>query len=120
MDVLSKIRSKRVQVKLDRATHANFKSQLSQHGLTMQEAFTEFARQVGNGGAYANNLLLRLIKSQVKEELASVGLKPMQRPKPSRLPELDSDQLYDLINEEETDPDRPDASPPHKGRDEAA
>ena len=115
------VRSKRIQVKLDRATHADFKAQLAQHGLSMQEAFAEFARQVGSGGLYANNLLIRMIKTQVKEELATVGLKPMAMPrtKVSRLPELDSEQLYDLINEVDEGPEGPDLSP-HRGRDEAA
>lgn len=93
------IRTKGVHVKLDRATHANFKSQLAQQGLTMQEAFEEFARLVGTGNATAHNILDRLIRAQVKEELATVGLKSTAKKRQRRLSELDPERLYDLINE---------------------
>lgn len=112
------IRTKGVHVKLDRVTHANFKSQLAQHGLSMQEAFEEFARLVGSGSPSANNLLFRLIRSQVKEELESVGLKASPQRKPRRISELDPERLYDLISEEETD--EAEVSPRTGGRDEAA
>lgn len=97
------IKTKGVHVKLDRETHANFKSQLAQHGLSMQEAFEEFARLVGSGSASANNMLLRLLKLQVKEELSTVGLNPTSQRTPRRISELDSEKLYDLISEEESD-----------------
>lgn len=112
------IRTKAVHVKLDKETHANFKSQLAHHGLSMQEAFAEFARLVGSGSASANNLLNRLIHSQVKEELASVGLKAAPR-KTKRIHELDSERLYDLINEEER-ADETEVPPRSGGHDEAA
>lgn len=112
------IKVKGVHVKLDKTTHANFKSQLAQHGLSMQEAFEEFARLVGSGSASANNLLIRLIRSQVKEELATVGLKPSSPRSTRRINELDPDKLYDLINEESSDEDE--VPPRTGGRNEAA
>lgn len=92
------IRTKGVHVKLDRETHANFKARLAQRGLSMQEAFEEFARLIGSGSPSANNLLDRLLREQLKDELATVGLNPMRKSK--RLSELDPERLYDLINEE--------------------
>lgn len=68
----------------------------------MQEAFEEFARLVGSGQATANNLLTRLLRNQLKEELASVGLKPFS-PNRKKLRDVDSDRLYDLINEDALD-----------------
>lgn len=99
------IKNKGVHVKLDKETHANFKSQLAQHGLSMQEAFEEFARLIGSGSASANNLLIRLLRREVKEELATVGLKPSSQRTTRRISELDPERLYDLINEEEPDED---------------
>lgn len=112
------IRVKGVHVKLDKETHANFKSQLAQHGLSMQEAFEEFARLVGSGSASANNLLLRLLRREIKEELASVGLKPSSQRTPKRINELDPERLYDLINEEASDENE--VPPRTGGRNEAA
>lgn len=112
------IRVKGVHVKLDRETHANFKSQLAQHGLSMQEAFEEFARLVGSGSPSANNLLIRLINSQVKAELATVGLKPTPKRRSRRISELDPERLYDLINEGESG--ETEVPPRTGGRNEAA
>lgn len=96
------VKSKGVHVKLDRDTHTAFKTRLVQHGVTMQDAFEEFARQVGLGNLSANRLIVKLIRDRVRAELAEVGLKPMgQVRKPKYLGELDNDGLYDLINEEE-------------------
>lgn len=115
------IRIKGVHVKLDKETHANFKIKLIQHGVSMQEAFEEFARLIGSGSASANNLLVNLVKRQVKEELATVGLKPFRNRKPRRISELDEDGMYDLINaSEEEDTDETEVPPHRGGRDEAA
>jgi hypothetical protein len=112
-------RSKGVHVKLDKETHSNFKTRLIQHGVSMQEAFEEFARLVGTGSLSANRMLETLVRTRVKAELATVGLKPMGRKrKPRFLGELDQDKLYDLINEGEED--EAEVSPDGGGRDEIA
>ena len=94
------VRCKGVHVKLDKGTHLNFKLKLVHHDLTMQDAFEEFARQVGMGNVSANNLLERMIRNRIKHELADVGLKPF-RPgrKSKKVGELDDERLYDLISE---------------------
>lgn len=114
------LRCKGVHVKLDKETHANFKIRLIQHGLSMQEAFAEFARLVGSDSAAANNLLVRMVKQQIKDELATVGLSPFRNRKPRRISELDDDGVYDLINEGEEEPDEAKLSPHRGGHDEAA
>jgi hypothetical protein len=95
------VRCKGVHVKLDKKTHMNFKMRLVQHGLSMQEAFAEFARQVGNENLSANRLLEKLLRERVKEVLKDAGVKPSRRRKPRYVTELDDDGLYDLINEVE-------------------
>lgn len=95
------VRCKGVHVKLDKQTHMNFKTKLIQHGVTMQDAFEEFARLVGSDNVSANRMMARLVREKIKHELASVGVKPAQRGK--RVNELDHETLYDLINEEEID-----------------
>jgi len=104
-----RIKCKGVHVKLDRETHANFKMRLVQHGLSMQEAFEEFARLVGSGQPTANKMLERVIREHLKAELASVGLKPLKKSR-RYLGELDPDKLYDLINDGE-DEDEIEVSP---------
>jgi hypothetical protein len=98
------IRTKGVHVKLDKSTHAAFKAKLVEYGLSMQEAFEEFARLVGSGNFSANNILERLIRRQIKAELATVGLKPMKQ-RLRHVSELDANRLYDLINEGEEEND---------------
>ena len=116
----SEIRCKGVHVKLEKETHASFKTKLIQHGVSMQQAFEEFARLVGAGNLSANRLLERMVRDRIKDELASVGLKPTKRKrKPRYISELDDEKLYDLISEEE-DADEATVPTPSGGRDEAA
>jgi hypothetical protein len=112
------IRCKGVHVKLDKETHANFKTRLIKHGVSMQEAFEEFARAVGADNLSANRLLEKMVRTKIKDELATVGLKAPSRRKPRYLSELDDEKLYDLINEEEI-ADEVEASP-RGGRNETA
>jgi len=92
-------RSKGIHVKLDRETHANFKARLAHHGLSMQEAFEEFARLVGSGSKHANNMMEALVARHIRQELAEVGVEPIKRNRRQHLRDLDADTLYDLINE---------------------
>lgn len=93
------VRCKGVHVKLDKQTHANFKTKLIQHGVTMQDAFEEFARLLGSDNVSANRMMERFVRNRVRQELASMGVDPVKRSK--HVNELDHETLYDLINEEE-------------------
>ncbi len=93
------VRCKGVHVKLDRETHTNFKTKLVGHSVTMQEAFEEFARQLGAGNATANKIVERMIRRRAREEIQAAGQDPFQNKKPRYLGELDQDRLYDLISE---------------------
>lgn len=105
MTTSSDIKCKGVHVKLDKDTHMNFRTKLIVHGISMQEAFEEFARMVGEGNLSANNLIEKMIRLRIKAELATVGLpgQPRKR-RPRHISELDDEGLYDLISESE-DPD---------------
>lgn len=95
------VRCKGVHVKLDKQTHANFKTKLIQHELSMQDAFEEFARLVGSDNVSATRMLERLVRERVKQELVEAGVTPSKRSR--RVNELDHETLYDLINEEQSD-----------------
>ena len=73
---------------------------LIEHGLSMQEAFEEFARLVGSGNLTANAILSRYIRKNAKIELAEVGIKISPRRKKMRITsELNDENLYGLISE---------------------
>ncbi len=113
-------RCKGVHVKLDKETHASFKTKLIEHGVSMQDAFEEFARQVGAGSPSANNLITRMVREKIRIELAEVGLTSNRKRPSRRLGELDDEKLYDLINEAEEVVDETEVPPPRGGRNEAA
>lgn len=95
------IRSKGIHVKLDRETHGRFKASLAMRGVSMQDAFEEFARLVGTGNPTACKVLEWLVKRQIREELAGTGTEPMRRGK-SMPAVLDVDKLYDMISDDGT------------------
>ena len=97
---MSLFRIKGVHVKLDKPTHAGFKTRLLHHDLTMQAAFEEFARLVAAGNSAAVAILERMAMAKIKAELAEVGLTRAGTRKRIRpLDDLDHESLYDLINE---------------------
>lgn len=98
------VRCKNIHVKLDRVTHTQFKAGLVIHGVSMQEAFEEFAKRFAAGERSAVRLIERMVRERVKSELSGTGLKPGLRRR-RILNELDHDTLYDLINEGEQDTD---------------
>ena len=99
MPIRADARSKGIHVKLDKETHAHFKARLAYHGLSMQEAFEEFARLVGSGSRVANNMMESLVTRHVRRELAEAGVEPLRRNRRQHMRDLDADTLYDLINE---------------------
>jgi len=112
---VSILRCKGVHVKLDRSTHAGFKTRLLHHDLTMQGAFEEFAKQVAEGVPSAIRILERMASNKIKADLAEVGLtRKGSKRRSGPLDELDHESLYDLINESDNDEETPRA----KGHDE--
>ena len=96
------VRCKGVHVKLDKQTHAIFKTKLIQHELSMQDAFEEFARLVGSDNVSATRMLERLVRERVKQELAEAGVTPNKRVS-KRVSVLDVETMYDLIAKDDVE-----------------
>jgi len=105
------LRRKDVHVKMSRETHMAFKMRLLEHDVSMQRAFEAFAEAVAAGGMSAVNIIVRDGRRRLKEELLSVGIKPINenRRLKTRGPinELDVDAMYDLISDDEDDQESP-------------
>jgi hypothetical protein len=71
---------------------------------SMQEAFEFFARCVAEGNKSAIRMVEQMKRQRIKDALSGTGLKPGLGGKRRGVGELDTDTLYDLINEGE-DPD---------------
>lgn len=93
------LRVKGIHIKLDRQTHASFRIKLIDCGLSMQEAFEHFARLAGGGNPTALRMLNGLVRDKIKQEMATIGVKPYKPGTRRRLNELDPEKIYDLINE---------------------
>lgn len=89
---------KDIHIKLDKGIHAELRTRMFHCGLTMQDAFEEFARLIGIGDASAMKMLEQLARRKVAEMSAS-PLKQRPRRKQQRVGEHDHDALYDLITE---------------------
>ncbi len=85
-----------VHLKLDKQVHASLRAKLFQHGVSMQDTFDEFARQLVEGGRSANVILDSLINKKLNE---AINQKFHKRDK--KLGELDAEALYSLINSQE-------------------
>lgn len=101
---LTQLHSRGVHIKLTAETHKYFRMRLLEQGVTMQDAFEEFARLVGGGNASMNWVIDRLVQQQLQKELNSMGLDRAVKKKrrgyqSTRLRELDDNVLYDMINE---------------------
>ncbi len=98
---MEEVKSKAVHIKLSRLIHHNFRVKLLQHDVTMQEAFEEFARLIGEDNGPAMRIIEHIVNEHIKEELKNTQLKgpKTSRRKPSKLKELDNDRLFDIIRE---------------------
>ena len=77
----------------------------------MQDAFEEFARQVGAGNTAATAIVERTMRENVKKELALVGLErkfdePKSKKSKYSVNELSNDTLYDMISENDESKER--------------
>ena len=85
---------KSVHVKLTKETHAALREKLFRHGITMQDLFQEAADMVLNESISAEKLLQRVAKKKLK-----ATLEKMPRAKSFHLGELDSETLYNLLED---------------------
>jgi hypothetical protein len=88
-----------IHVKLTKEVHAALRARLFQHGISMQDVFDEFARQVAEGSPRAIAIVDGLVNRKLREVIDG-------KPKKRRIEgfgELDSEALYSLINRDEQD-----------------
>ena len=85
-----------IHVKLDKNVHAELRSRLFKHNLSMQEVFDEFAKLFVSDDNKATRIVENLVQRKLKE-----AIEGLSRPKRSErsFNELDHDALYDLIDE---------------------
>jgi hypothetical protein len=90
-----------VHIKLEKEVHAAFRARLFRHGISMQEAFDEFAKQVSEGMRSANAIVETIINRKIKEAIDGRVSKPPR--KRESFGELDSESIYNLINGQSKD-----------------
>ena len=93
----SSSRSRNVHVKLDRDTHVRFKAGLASMDATMQEAFAFFALCIAEGNKSALRMVEQMKRQRVRDALSGTGLKPGLGGRRRTVGELNSDELYDMI-----------------------
>jgi|SRR6478735_9601550 len=86
-----------IHVKIDKHVHAELRSRLFRHNLSMQEVFDEFAKLFVSDDVKANRIVENLVKRKLKETIEALS-EPKQR-RDRSFNDLDHDALYDLIDE---------------------
>ena len=94
-------RRKCVHLKLSKEVHAALRACLFKHGISMQDVFDEFARQLVEGGRSANVVLESLVSRKLKEQISG-KIRPRRNEK---FGELDAEALYSLIDTQEKSTD---------------
>ena len=88
---------KGIHIKLDKNVHHALRVRLFKEGISMQEMFDEFARQVVTDSNLANKIVKSLINKKMLKALE--GPVMTQKRRTDSFNELDSDRLYDMIDE---------------------
>ncbi len=86
-----------VHLKLSKEVHSALRARLFMHGVSMQDAFDEFARQLVEGKKSASVILESLIDKKLKEAVAG----KFQDSRNKKFSELDAEALYSLIDPHE-------------------
>lgn len=93
------VTKKSLHINLDKEVHAELRVKSFHHGVSIQELFDEFARQVIDDAGPGYNVLKGLVTKKIRAALDDA-------PKPKRdyskkLHELDAEAMYTLIEENE-------------------
>jgi hypothetical protein len=88
-----------IHFKLSKEVHLALRAKLFQHNISMQELFDEFARMVVEGTYKGQFVIDSIVNRKVKEALGVVKKKK----KRERMGELDSDTLYSIINQSQSE-----------------
>lgn len=90
---------KSIHVKLAKDAHASLRQKLFKYGLTMQDLFHEAAMMALSDDRKAENLLERISKKKLEENIRRLDKKLQGRSGPT-IGELDAETLYNLIDAE--------------------
>jgi hypothetical protein len=85
--------NKGIHIKLKKDIHVNFRAEMFKAGISMQEAFNEFALQVTEGSKAGQNIVNSAASKKIKQSIE----KGSKRREP-RYGDIDIDTLYELIN----------------------
>jgi hypothetical protein len=83
---------KSVHVKLGRDLHTSLREKLFRHGITMQDLFQEAAEMAVMDGVRSEKMLEKIAKKKLL-----VSLEKLESGKNSRIGELDSETMYNLL-----------------------
>ena len=89
---------KSVHVKLTKEVHTSLREKLFRHGITMQDLFQEAAEMVLVEGPKSEKLLEKISKKKLLETVGKIN-----RSQSMQLGELDSDTLYNLLEDSDDD-----------------
>lgn len=84
-----------VHVKLEKSTHAAFRTQLFNHNLSMQEVFDEFAKLVVRGDSRTQKIIEDIVVRKVEAQIDGKITRRRRKKKPVN--ENDRDVLYSMI-----------------------
>lgn len=89
---------KSVHVKLTKEVHTLLREKLFRHGITMQDLFQEAAEMVLTDNIRSEKLLEKISKKKLQASIEKIS-----RSQSAQLGELDSDTLYNLLEESDDD-----------------
>ena len=89
---------KGVHIKIRKDIHAHFRGEMFKMGLSMQEAFNEFALQVVEGTKSSKQILSVAALKKMKSSINESAEKSAKRKKEKEINDFDIDTLYELIN----------------------
>jgi len=89
---------KGVHIKIRKDIHAHFRGEMFKMGLSMQEAFNEFALQVVEGTKSSKHILSVAALKKMKTSINDSAEKSSRRKKEKEINAFDIDTLYELIN----------------------
>lgn len=88
-----------VHIKLPKEIHATLREKLFRHNVTMQDLFQDYAEIIAEDNVRADKTIQRLVSKKMKSMIE--GDTKKRENKGLMMSELDSDTLYNLLEEAE-------------------
>jgi len=93
---------KSIHFKLDKDVHLALRAKLFRYNITMQELFDEFARLVATDASKAQSIVESIVNKRIKSTLANGTLRKKRiYNRKEVFNEMDTEALYNMINEPE-------------------